>query len=126
MPYCHECGLQVTGREKFCPDCGSTFEPEVPGSVQVPEDLCCSRCDAPIKDKDEYCPNCGALLLDPSKRYFCSSCGAELRGNFCSKCGKPLTAEDAKKARVGKTGRSILKVTSDVLGSILGAIRDLF
>lgn len=28
MPYCSECGSEITGEEQYCPDCGANLKPE--------------------------------------------------------------------------------------------------
>ena len=73
MPYCTNCGCQITDNAKFCSNCGSAID---------------SSKNAQCKRKTVYegnihkCPNCGEMLQSFVAN--CPACGYELRGNMAA------------------------------------------
>jgi len=60
---CSECGTEVPGEAKQCPQCGEKFDDEEKkGKGPAPkadDELICSECGKTVKDSDKKCWNCG-------------------------------------------------------------------
>jgi len=60
---CSECGTEVPGEAKQCPQCGEKFDDEEKkGKGPVPkvdDELICSECGKTVKESDKKCWNCG-------------------------------------------------------------------
>lgn len=69
MPYCSNCGAQVSAEDKFCSQCGKTINKE-PSRKTVYE------------GEIHKCPNCGEVLDTFS--VVCPTCGYEIRGKTAS------------------------------------------
>ncbi len=72
---CHKCGASVSGKAKFCPECGTALA------------FTCPKCGEPISKGSKFCANCGEKLK--VKTDICSKCGANLESGakFCPDCG---------------------------------------
>lgn len=75
---CIKCGASMSGKAKFCPECGST------------QALSCPKCGEPISKGSKFCSNCGEKLTVSEK--VCSKCAAKLGpdAKFCPECGEKV------------------------------------
>ena len=75
---CVKCGASMSGKAKFCPECGAT---------QV---LACPKCGEPIAKGGKFCVNCGEKLTVSEK--VCGKCGKVLAPGvkFCPDCGEKV------------------------------------
>lgn len=96
---CIKCGCELTGKVKFCPECGDKYNPcqkcgadLEEGSTTCPQ--CgyekpgkCPKCEIDIQKGVKFCPECGESL---AKR--CPKCGTTIEGSpkFCLECGESL------------------------------------
>ena len=73
---CNKCGASISGKSKFCPECGE------------PQANSCPKCGEPVSKGAKFCPNCG----EPLKRTggVCKKCGTVLDAGakFCPNCGE--------------------------------------
>ena len=72
---CVKCGASMSGKAKFCPECGAT------------QALACPKCGEPISRGSKFCVHCGEKLNVSEK--VCSNCGKALApdAKFCPDCG---------------------------------------
>lgn len=77
--YCANCSKKHLSTERFCPYCGSEYNP-------------CPRCGADNPKTARRCVSCGTPLQQVSMGATCSSCGVQLAPGtaFCPHCGAPL------------------------------------
>lgn len=93
--YCANCSKKHLTTERFCPHCGSEYNP-------------CPRCGSDNPKNARRCVSCGTSLLQAGMQSTCRSCGAPLStgaafcpqcgtqqyvvtsGNTCSRCGTPI------------------------------------
>ena len=91
--YCANCSKKHLTTERFCPHCGSEYNP-CPncGSDNPKNARRCVSCGTQLDGgASSCCPNCGAQLSHGAK--FCPNCGAQqavVGGNCCSRCGAVL------------------------------------
>ncbi len=72
---CSQCGTVLTKTTKFCPECGSKYNP-------------CPQCGADMPEGADSCPECGRRLPAP-----CPGCGAVIEwanSKYCPECGTEL------------------------------------
>lgn len=76
--YCANCSKKHLTTERFCPHCGSEYNP-------------CPKCGSDNPKKARRCVSCGAPLMAASGESTCKSCGAPLMPGaaFCAQCGAP-------------------------------------
>lgn len=74
--YCANCSKKHLSTERFCPHCGSEYNP-------------CPRCGSDNPKTAKRCVTCGTSLQQPGMVLMCSSCGAGLQPGtvFCPHCG---------------------------------------
>ena len=75
MPYCSNCGAQVSEEDKFCSQCGKVINKE-------------SSRKTVYEGEIHKCPNCGEIL--DSFVSTCPSCGYELRNTETANSVKEL------------------------------------
>lgn len=77
---CHKCGTQNGRKEKFCQNCGVSFEDEKSNIVK------CSACGNDLLKSVNFCGKCGTEVKIISH---CSHCGTEIdpESKFCDECG---------------------------------------
>lgn len=75
---CIKCGASMSGKAKFCPECGAT------------QALACPKCGEPITKGSKFCVNCGEKLAVSEK--VCGKCGKVLApgAKFCPDCGEKV------------------------------------
>lgn len=80
MVNCLNCGFDA-GDSKFCPNCGSKIEKEIPKSF-------CSNCGQDVGDS-AFCPSCGTRVGGEKQENICPDCGQPLKDSskFCPYCG---------------------------------------
>lgn len=76
--YCANCARKHLTTERFCPHCGSEYNP-------------CPKCMADNMTNAKRCISCGSQLQQPARNVDYCSCGAQLSpgASFCSQCGAP-------------------------------------
>lgn len=76
--YCANCSKKHLTTERFCPHCGSEYNP-------------CPKCGADNPKNARRCVSCGTNLQQTSMGTNCPSCGAQLAPGtaFCPHCGAP-------------------------------------
>ena len=76
MPYCKNCGADMSPGAKFCYKCGmpAAAEPAPAAEPVSPEpaapvvtELCCPECGAPYEPGMKFCDECGAALPPAGK-----------------------------------------------------------
>lgn len=74
--YCANCSKKHLTTERFCPHCGSEYNP-------------CPKCGSDNPKNAKRCVSCGTSLLQGEMQSVCRSCGAQLSPGvaFCPKCG---------------------------------------
>lgn len=74
--YCANCSRKHLSTERFCPHCGSEYNP-------------CPKCGADNLKSARRCVSCGAQLGQQPAAATCCSCGAALTpgAQFCPQCG---------------------------------------
>lgn len=77
---CPKCGTQKGRKEKFCQNCGASFEDEKPNIVK------CAECGNDLLSGVKFCGKCGTDVEISSN---CSNCGTEIEpeSKFCAECG---------------------------------------
>lgn len=77
---CPQCGTQKGRKEKFCQNCGVSFEDEKPNIVK------CTECGNDLLNGAKFCGKCGTDVEMSSN---CSNCGIEIEpeSKFCAECG---------------------------------------
>lgn len=97
MIYCANCSKKHSNQERFCPYCGSEYNP-CPrcGSDNKKNAKRCISCGTPLQSTvmggGGTCMNCGASLQPGAA--FCPSCGtptASVQSNVCARCGATLS-----------------------------------
>ena len=73
MPYCTNCGCQITDNAKFCSNCGSAINSSKNDQ---------SERKTVYEGNIHKCPNCGEVLQSFVAN--CPACGYELRGNMAA------------------------------------------
>lgn len=62
--YCQNCGSNIKPGTKFCPECGTKVESEIP---QEENDVkFCPNCGEKIDHSEGFCQNCGTNLNSPA------------------------------------------------------------
>ena len=81
--YCANCSKKHLSTQRFCPHCGSEYNP-------------CPRCGSDNPKNAKRCVSCGASLQGPGTINVCKSCGEQLAPGsaFCPKCGAPQTVSN--------------------------------
>lgn len=76
--YCANCARKHLTTERFCPHCGSEYNP-------------CPKCMADNMRNAKRCVSCGSQLQQSARNVEYCSCGAQLSpgASFCSHCGAP-------------------------------------
>ncbi len=74
--YCANCSRKHLTTERFCPHCGSEYNP-------------CPKCGSDNPKTARRCVSCGASLVKTSMAAQCQKCGAQLSpgASFCPQCG---------------------------------------
>lgn len=106
--YCANCSKKHFTTERFCPHCGSEYNPCPKCASDNPQKArrcvsCgttlqegmssqCFACGAPIAPGAAFCSNCGAQQVHSSSGNRCSRCGASVpvTSKFCQKCGNKI------------------------------------
>lgn len=94
--YCANCSKKHLTTERFCPHCGSEYNPcPKCGSDNPKTARRCVTCGTSLQQQGvsvSVCGSCGSQLSPGAA--FCSKCGAQqnvaLMGNICSRCGAPI------------------------------------
>ena len=87
MPYCTNCGRQLSVGAKYCSECGTPTSQKSTTSRQHS-----------YEGKIYKCPNCGELLHSFVRN--CPSCGLELRGTHAASAVKEFALKlEATEAR---------------------------
>ena len=96
MPKCSNCEYEV-GESKFCPNCGTKVETEVPKSF-------CPNCGEDV-GQSKFCPNCGTKIEKETAKSFCPNCGEELNDSakFCPNCGFSKSQENSQPQEAPKS-----------------------
>lgn len=76
--YCANCSKKHLTTERFCPHCGSEYNP-------------CPRCGSDNPKTARRCVSCGTMLQQGGAATQCASCGAPVAPGsaFCPNCGAP-------------------------------------
>jgi membrane protease subunit (stomatin/prohibitin family) len=76
--YCANCSKKHSTNERFCPHCGSEYNP-------------CPKCMSDNPKNARRCVSCGTQLQQQAAGAACVNCGAQLApgASFCSSCGSP-------------------------------------
>lgn len=79
---CGNCGEQIPGGIKFCPNCGEAVVVKI-----MPKQ--CERCGGAIPEGKKFCPDCGQEVKPKKLQTNCGKCNAELifGKKFCVECG---------------------------------------
>jgi ribosomal protein L40E len=107
--YCANCSKKHLTTERFCPHCGSEYNPCPKCGSDNPKNArrcvscgtvlqltdtssVCRVCGAPLTPNAAFCPQCGAQQNNISSGNCCSRCGASIppSSKFCPKCGKKV------------------------------------
>ena len=74
--YCANCSKKHLTTERFCPHCGSEYNP-------------CPRCGSDNPKTARRCVSCGTALQQGGMMFQCHSCGSPITPGaaFCSQCG---------------------------------------
>lgn len=74
--YCANCSRKHLTTERFCPHCGSEYNP-------------CPKCGSDNPKNARRCVSCGTILQQGGMASVCRSCGAQLSSGaaFCPQCG---------------------------------------
>lgn len=97
--YCAACKSPLSGKTKFCPECGRKINPCPECGTDLPEDakacpecgyeigMACPGCGHQISSKAKFCPECGQTLIKK-----CPQCDVVIEGTpkFCPECGQKL------------------------------------
>lgn len=92
--YCANCSKKHLTTERFCPHCGSEYNPcPKCGSDNPKTARRCVTCGTSLQQQGvSTCRSCGGQLAPGSA--FCPQCGAQQNiaplGNICSRCGAPI------------------------------------
>ena len=92
--YCANCAKKHLTTEKFCPHCGSEYNPCPKCDSDNPKTARrCVSCGVSLQQQAmSVCRSCGGQLAPGSA--FCSQCGAQQNvvpmGNICSRCGAAI------------------------------------
>lgn len=92
--YCANCSKKHLITERFCPHCGSEYNPcPKCGSDNPKAARRCVTCGTSLQQQRvSVCNSCGVQLALGSA--FCPKCGAQQNvvpmGNICSRCGAPI------------------------------------
>ncbi|MGB9980119.1 double zinc ribbon domain-containing protein [Methanobacterium sp.] len=126
---CSKCGAQVAENVKFCTECGSKMELDVPKcpscSTELPEGTkFCMECGTKVGDaprakpeikkapKEVTCPRCRKKF--PAGTKFCKECGTPIRPKI-SKERKPEDEVDKIIKEATTTGKGLLKEADSLL-----------
>lgn len=103
--YCANCSKKHLTTERFCPHCGSEYNPCPKCGSDNPKTArrcvtcgtylqqqglsVCSSCGGQLSPGAAFCPKCGAQQNVTSMGNICSRCGATIppTSKFCPKCG---------------------------------------
>ena len=106
--YCANCSKKHLTTERFCPHCGSEYNPcPKCGSDNPKTARRCVSCGTPLQQQGgktcrscgaqlgagvAFCPNCGAQQNVEPMGYSCPRCGAAISptSRFCPKCGQKI------------------------------------
>lgn len=106
--YCANCSKKHLTTERFCPHCGSEYNPcprcgsDNPKTarrcvscgtpLQQQGGKICRSCGAQLGQGVAFCPNCGAQQNVEPMGYSCPRCGAAISptSRFCPKCGQKI------------------------------------
>ena len=91
MKLCAECGFKIEGEYKFCPNCGSQINSEMPSSGKAIEKF----------EELLICKNCGEE--NPFDNSICFSCGVPLSGNKNKRQG--VAKQEVKKSDQKKSDK---------------------
>lgn len=97
MVYCANCSKKHLTTERFCPHCGSEYNPcPKCGSDNLKTAKRCISCGSPLQGGGalgaQSCHNCGAPLTPGAS--FCPNCGTPtnvVADNSCPRCGTTLS-----------------------------------
>lgn len=83
--YCANCSRKHLTTERFCPHCGSEYNP-------------CPKCGSDNPKSARRCVTCGTSLLQSGVVSRCTSCGATIAPGaaFCSQCGAQQNVIDGQ------------------------------
>jgi len=105
--YCANCSKKHLTTERFCPHCGSEYNPcpkcgsdnpknarrcvSCGTSLASASTTCCVSCGSPLTPGAMFCPQCGAQQVVRNGNT-CPRCGAPVMPGikFCSKCGQKM------------------------------------
>ena len=102
---CKNCGKQINGDFKFCPNCGTKIEEETP--KEETSNIFCSSCGKSVNSDFNVCPFCGEKLKNQTlnnnednkkeEKIFCKNCGRLIKNDFkiCPHCKVKISNETA-------------------------------
>ena len=107
--YCANCSKKHLTTERFCPHCGSEYNPCPKCGSDNPKNArrcvscgtslqqggmmsVCRSCGAPLSPGAAFCPQCGTQQTIVQTGNVCPRCGASipLTSRFCPKCGQKI------------------------------------
>lgn len=107
--YCANCSKKHLTTERFCPHCGSEYNPCPKCGSDNPKNArrcvscgtplqqagvtsVCRSCGAPLAPGAAFCAQCGAQQVPVQSGNVCPRCGASIppTSRFCPKCGQKL------------------------------------
>ena len=67
MPFCTNCGCEIKGEARFCPECGAPQNPRPAGQNQgYGTGISCQRCGSFVPAGNAACPACGNPVVQDS------------------------------------------------------------
>nr|WP_303256610.1 SPFH domain-containing protein [uncultured Prevotella sp.] len=108
--YCANCSKKHLTTERFCPHCGSEYNPCPKCGADNPKNArrcvscgtplqqatmggaTCNSCGAQLTPGAAFCPHCGAPQTVRPSGNLCPRCGADIppTSRFCPKCGQKI------------------------------------
>ena len=120
---CKNCGKQINGDFKFCPNCGTKVEEET--SKENTSNIFCSSCGKSIKSDFNVCPFCGEKLKNQNlnndedkkkeEEIFCKNCGNLIKKDFkiCPYCRKQIDNQNTNEVKSKEAVKSNLYYFSE-------------
>ena len=106
MVKCSNCGLEISGDLKYCPNCGSSSINSVEDdSEDADVVITCENCGSQLSETAVFCSVCGSEVNHVKKEdnvKICPNCGNKVDENstFCDECGSNVFTGDKNKNEV--------------------------